>query len=407
MEGSVYRAGDTVRVTLQLIQADQDVHLWSETYERNVADVATLFGIQADIAHNVALALEVELSPGERARFAQQPTQSTEAYELYLAALATQGASAPATLRTLELVDQALALDPGFAEAWVLKANSHTVAQSWFPGDSASHQAAGGQAARRAIELNPELPQAHAAHGYALFQTREWIESEAAFRKARAMNMPLGDMVAYSGLLMAVGNFTDARSTLMEHRAIAPRNSIALSFLIRASALLGQWQTATQLYALGKRLFAPWTYHDPIMVHLLAGRGDLAGVRAIGAGEGSVTAAVLPNLEARETALRDLARMAADAGFSDGVSQLHIALWAAYFGDAGLALGAMRASTSRSGGNIHYAWFPQFDAVRRTPEFKRLLRDLGIVEYWRTYGWQDVCQPVGTDDFECTWVSPR
>jgi TolB-like protein len=117
MEGNVRYAGDRIRVTVQLIEAATDQHLWSETYERPFDDI---FAIESDIAMNVANALQAEFSPAEQEAIEQIPTTSPAAYALYLEAtsiLRQVGGSGVGAL-----LDRALAIDPGFANAYGLKA---------------------------------------------------------------------------------------------------------------------------------------------------------------------------------------------------------------------------------------------------------------------------------------------
>jgi TolB-like protein len=111
MEGSVRYAGDRIRVTLQLINASTDEHLWSETYEREFKDV---FGIESDIAMNVANALNAEFTPAEQRSVEAVPTSSPAAYALYLEARSQEDSSPD---HGLELLDRALSLDPNFAHA--------------------------------------------------------------------------------------------------------------------------------------------------------------------------------------------------------------------------------------------------------------------------------------------------
>jgi TolB-like protein len=120
MEGSVRYAGDSILVTAQLIDPETGLHLWSETYPGDRSDVSTHFAMQADIAMNVANALDAESSAEEQERIESIPTRSSEAYDLYLSA---RSLNVPATIGDAVLaIDNALASDPNFADAWALKA---------------------------------------------------------------------------------------------------------------------------------------------------------------------------------------------------------------------------------------------------------------------------------------------
>ena len=128
MEGSIRYAGNRIRVTMQLIDANTDANLWSETYERKFDDI---FAIESDIAMSVANALAVEFSHAEQAAIEAPPTSSAEAYALYLQAhqiwqTAIGGGSGSQLVQ--ELLDRAISIDPKFARAYALKANVYNAA---------------------------------------------------------------------------------------------------------------------------------------------------------------------------------------------------------------------------------------------------------------------------------------
>jgi hypothetical protein len=115
VEGSVRVEGERVRITVELIDAPTQQTLWSQQYER---DLANVFAVQSDVALRIADALRASLTPQERSRVEQQPTSDPEAYRLYLESRQhTMGARA-ANLAGMELLRRALALDPSFALAW-------------------------------------------------------------------------------------------------------------------------------------------------------------------------------------------------------------------------------------------------------------------------------------------------
>jgi TolB-like protein/Tfp pilus assembly protein PilF len=397
MEGSVRYADGRVLVTTQLIDGATDAHVWSDSYER---DFSNIFAIQSDIALKVAQALKAALLPAERERVRRAPTTSLQAYDLYLSASARDRRNTrDDILLGIQEVDQALALDPDFALAWALKSSLSTVAQVFDPAHGAEHQLLGEQAARRALEIDPMLGAAHAALGFSLTQKADWRGSEAAFRRALSLNRPLGDMPSYSVLQLSVGNFGYAREILQETREVVPQNPAALGFLMMANALLGDWATATAQFDFGTRFFAPWS-GDNLMMHMRIARDGLEAARGIPSDD-PIDRVMLANLDTPQSARRELRRMHVDPALADPVSQKGIATWAADFGDAPLALDAIRSAATQRGANIVQVWLPQFAEARKLPGFKALLRDLGIVAYWREYGWQAVCRPLGADDFEC------
>ena len=148
LEGSVRRSGDRLRITAQLINVADGFHIWSETYDRNMADI---FDIQDDVAGAISTELQLRLAPTS-----VRPTDSTEAYELYLEVLATSDFPDGDISPGIELLDRAIALDPGFAKAYELKAMLYWFVAGWKL-ESAIGQGLVYQSATKALELDPTL----------------------------------------------------------------------------------------------------------------------------------------------------------------------------------------------------------------------------------------------------------
>jgi adenylate cyclase len=187
LEGSVRRAGDRVRITAQLIEADQGYHLWSEAYDRELADI---FVVQDEIARAIVAALETHLGLGAGAELAQAPaTQNPRAHDLYLVGLRDFYRRGDDPLRSaLERFREAATLDPGYAAAHAGMALTYSVLPMYgeFPVAEAVRE--GKAAARRAIELRPDLPEAHAALGQ-IAQNWEWDWHTAEQAYARALEL--------------------------------------------------------------------------------------------------------------------------------------------------------------------------------------------------------------------------
>jgi len=128
LEGSVRRAGNKVRVTAQLINAQTDEHLWADTYDRDLTDV---FAIQTEIAKKIAVAMKASLSPEEDRLISKRPTENLEAYEQYVRAriiLQEPQYSREKIIRAEPLARRAVDLDPNFALAHTLLADVHGMA---------------------------------------------------------------------------------------------------------------------------------------------------------------------------------------------------------------------------------------------------------------------------------------
>ncbi|MEM9302977.1 MAG: hypothetical protein AAGE01_12745, partial [Pseudomonadota bacterium] len=165
VEGAVQRAGDTVRITAQLIDADTDEHLWAESYDRTLT-AENLFEIQTEIAKSIAAALETTLTPEEIARLGRPRTSSLEALAHYQRAYRSQSAlDLDAFERIDDALEKALALDPDFAAAYAFRART-TLTRYWIIDQDPALAAAALDDIEKARALEPELPEAAVAEGY-------------------------------------------------------------------------------------------------------------------------------------------------------------------------------------------------------------------------------------------------
>jgi TolB-like protein/Tfp pilus assembly protein PilF len=188
LEGSVRKAGNKVRITAQLIKVDDGFHLWSDTYDRELTDI---FAIQDEIAGAILEQLKATLLDGQS--IATTPVD-TRAYELYL--LARQRIYTRNRMQlesALELLDEALEIDPGFAPAWAQKGITNLLLsdQSYGTIPFVESQTRGRLALNKAIELDPQLAEGWA--GLGLYQQNQPIVEErvlavASLRKALAIN---------------------------------------------------------------------------------------------------------------------------------------------------------------------------------------------------------------------------
>jgi eukaryotic-like serine/threonine-protein kinase len=180
LEGSVRRAGNRLRITAQLIHAADGTHLWSQRYDREITDI---FAVQDEISQAISEALQLKLSPARERRMPSLP-----AWEAYLKYRDLQWRFTPeASKRSRECLEQALVLDPGFALPHVGLADYHLALSSvgGMPAREAMPRAR--DLARRALQLDPDLPEAHAMLGIvAAHYDLDWKEAERRFRLAMA-----------------------------------------------------------------------------------------------------------------------------------------------------------------------------------------------------------------------------
>ena len=185
VEGSVRKAGERIRITAQLIEADTDSHLWSETWDRDVGDI---FAIQDDIARSIVDVLALKLRPGDEP---DATTRDPRAYDLYLKGLSFYHRFGPKSqVYAIDLFKRATKLDPGFAKAWAGLAGSHAILAVYHGGGEAA-LAATDEASRKAIELAPELAEAHTARAIAYSAMQRFDDAAREFEHAIRLNPQL------------------------------------------------------------------------------------------------------------------------------------------------------------------------------------------------------------------------
>jgi len=187
VEGSVRRAGDVVRVTVQLIDTGSDKHIWANSYERKLKDI---FAIQNELATEIAHALQVSLSPRDQATLARKPTENLEAYDLFLRhqELFNRSRGTFRSVSTVKeriaLLSQAVELDPAFALAWARLAAEHARAYDIGIDGAASRLAQATQAMERALKLAPDNIEVQVEEGnFQLFGTNNYERAALSFEK--------------------------------------------------------------------------------------------------------------------------------------------------------------------------------------------------------------------------------
>ncbi|MEO8192731.1 MAG: protein kinase [Gemmatimonadales bacterium] len=181
LEGSVRRAGQRLRVSTKLIDVDSGYHLWSERYDRELADV---FAIQDEIAESIVKALRIVLTPREAQAVKSVPVKDIRAYEYYLRGrqLFNQHRKA-GHHEAIEWYRRAIEIDPEYALAYAGIADSSSLLYMYREATSENLERAE-ESSRRALELNPNLAEAHASYGLALSIRKRWKEATESFERA-------------------------------------------------------------------------------------------------------------------------------------------------------------------------------------------------------------------------------
>src|SRR5213596_1039877 len=229
LEGSVRRIGNRVRVNVQLINANNDEHIWAEDYDRDLTDV---FAIQTDLARRIVSALQAKLSPNEKARLDNRPTQNPDAYLLFVQAhdyASQREMFRDTSLKAEPLFEQAIKLDPNFALAFA----GLSMVESWLY-HTADPVPARREKARlnadEALRLQPDLPEGHLALGFSYYYgNRDYERALAEFEIARR-GLPNESQayLAIGSIQRRQGKWVKSNANLEKAATLDPKNTNVL-----------------------------------------------------------------------------------------------------------------------------------------------------------------------------------
>jgi len=210
LEGQIQKAGDEVRITVQLINASTDSHLWSETYDRKMTE---MFGVESEVAQRIASSLQARLTGSERRAIAARPTENTQAHQLYLKGRFFWNKRTGADLQTAaDYFQQAISADPSYSNAYAGLAQATLLMPFYDAGASQDMFPKAKAAATRAIELDESSPEGHAALAMLLCYDFKVRESEAEFKRAIELDPNYATAHHWYGntLLTTLGRFDEA-----------------------------------------------------------------------------------------------------------------------------------------------------------------------------------------------------
>jgi serine/threonine-protein kinase len=245
LEGSVQKAADQVRVNVQLINALNDAHLWSDIYDRKLTDI---FAVESDIAKRIADTLEAKLSGSEHQAIAARPTENTEAHELYLKGRYFGGKRTADDLqRSIDYYNQALAKDPNYAAAYAGIANSYTLLPTYSKLTPAEAFPKAQAAAARALAVDDNLAEAHVALGLVMVLPHfNFKEAKLEFERAIELNPNSAEAHYFFGyaVLLPLGQFDQAIAELKHAITLDPFSLIVNANLGRAYIMARRYPEA-------------------------------------------------------------------------------------------------------------------------------------------------------------------
>jgi TolB-like protein/Flp pilus assembly protein TadD len=245
LEGSVRRVGNRVRVNVQLINANNDEHIWAEDYDRDLTDV---FAIQTDLAQKIASALQAKLSPNEKARLDQRPTQNPDAYLLFIQAhdyASQRDLFRDTSLKAEQLYEQAIKLDSNFALAFA----GLSIVQSWIyhsfdPTPGRREKAR--RNADEALRLQSDIPEGHLALGFSYYYgDRDYDRALAEFDIARrGLPNESEAYLAIGAIQRRQGKWAESTANLEKAATLDPKNADVLKNLCFSYMAQRDFETA-------------------------------------------------------------------------------------------------------------------------------------------------------------------
>ena len=276
LEGGVQRAGDRVRINVQLIDAGTDAHLWAETYDRELT-AENIFAIQTELAAAIAGALKAALTPAEKARANAVPTRNLEAWEAYQ--LGRQRMSTQASMNLSDAVkyfQKAINLDPEFALPYSGLADALISQIGWGGVPESTNLPRAEQLARKALQLGPNLAESWTTSALVAVKKGQNDRAEAEYRKAIALNPNYATAyMRLAGLLQSTGRSEEALAYSKKGLDLDPLSSASNFMNARNLATAGRFDEAEAGYRKVITLdpLRPNTYRDLAMLHAYARNG--------------------------------------------------------------------------------------------------------------------------------------
>lgn len=406
LEGSVRQSGDQVRITAQLIDAESGFHIWSETYDRRLADI---FTVQDEIATAIVYKLKIELAPKEQ-QLAQRdaaPTQNVEAYEFYLQARAIWKRRGEDNLRrAIELYQSALARDPGFARAHAALASAYVVLPGYSKeeGDEEKFLPMAVQSARQALALDPKIGEAHAVLAQINSERGNLLDAESGFFFAISLepNEPTPHHW-YSILLQKVGRLEAALEQARAAYELDPSAPVLALNLADVYLMRGEDERALHFSKLASELGISSGTSKGIDAAVAMRRGQWDESKRLLLAQEHLPAELKSKVGDFIDAIANPAkRPAVVAGLRavdpDVAKQVDLLMPYLQLGQNDIAYQIIEDSLARDrmawlrDWNVMNAWSPEAAGFRKDSRFSNLVERIGLVDYWKQYGYPDHCR---------------
>jgi len=392
LEGSVRRSTDRVRIEVELIDTSSGFSIWSERYDRVMADV---FAIQSDIAQGVADKLRVTLLPGEKARLQRKPTDNLEAYNLFLqgvyySTLTGGSATGGSARKAIDSYSAAIAKDPNFAWAYVERAGAYGLA-TYFIAPQREVVPKIKADVEHALALDKGIGQAHAVLAFYVYFNYEWDWAAAEREFQVALNLSPNDPIIhfyYGFYLSALGRFDDSLREKLRASELDPQNPLYVASTGDTFFNARKYDQALPYFQQQMAMVPNWSY--PVSMRgwiLLKLKGDRAAF--VRDEEKAVAMADTPENQSALAAAYTLAGRTADARkivrekFEEAKKQRYVdpAMFTlVYFllGDKDRAFELENQAYQDRSPTMPLLNLPISDAMRSDPRFIALVKKVGL-----------------------------
>jgi TolB-like protein/DNA-binding SARP family transcriptional activator len=418
IEGSLRKASDRLRITAQLIEVISGLHIWTQSYDRELTDI---FALQEDIARAIAASLRVPLGlePGEN--LVSSRSIDPESYQLFLQARALWTARGQENLTDAQrMLEQVTARNPNYAPGWAYLCAAHFILAADFTDvdpltEDQRHSVEellpkAETTCRHAIASDPSSAISYAAAGTLAWSNGRPLEGEELYSKALTLDPDDANLLGgYGGRLAVAGRLEHALPMILKSHALEPFAPVPAGW---AATLL--WLNGKDEEAIAQAQTLRPAARANTLARIYASSGRFA----------EAADALMGSPNANSAIIQETIHLLRNGPRQDLTSRSALLSFPGF--EAGRVVGARaidflflragvfepvlkrvldnlesRVDAGFVGGEVHYFWHPTYAPVRKTERFKAFLRKAGYVDYWRVKGWPDLCRPIGADDFVC------
>lgn len=387
VQGTILRSGERVRITVQLIDARTDTHIWAESYQRYVRDVLSL---QSEITHAIADAIRVKLSPQEKTRLARAPEVAPEAQEAYLKGRYYWNKLSDGGCETgIEYFKEAIRKAPDYSAAYAGLAECYAHLSIFGPLPATDAFPKAKESAAKAISLDDSLAEAHAILGSVLFlYDWNWQAAEAEYERSIELNPSYAPVhMFYAGLLIVRHEKERALAELRNARTLDPLSQTTNISIAYQLNLAREYDQAIQQLHRVLELYPDL----PVAHHFLAMNYRDKGLPAQAFEEkmkaqtlGGATPDQLAALQRayQQSGMRGIFKISADelvaASKHEQVRAYAVAVTCANAGETELALQYLEQAYREREGMTELTTLPCFDSLRADARFQDLIRRVGL-----------------------------